>query len=96
MVDITKAAYINGSCEVLEMEGEVLRLGFYYQAIMQKIDRDGRQLIEEQASALLGRTVRLEIELVDRQPQAQRPSKGGHLADAARALGATPVGKDSE
>jgi DNA polymerase III subunit gamma/tau len=97
MVDITKAARINGSCEVLEMEGEVLRLGFYYPVHMQKVDADCRSLIEEQASAILGRAVRLEVELLDRQKQENSGGpRGGHLADAARELGAIPVGKDPD
>ncbi len=97
MVDITKAAFLNGSCEVLSIEDDVIRLGFYFSFHKDKIDRDCRPLVEEQAAALLGRPVRLEVELVERRPQNRKSaSKGGHLAEAARAMGATPVGKDGE
>lgn len=98
MINLTQAAFINGSCEVLDMEGEVLRLGFYFPMHMQKVDRDCRPLIEEQAGELLGRSVRLEVELVERKPPGRRgaPKAGGHLAAAARDIGATPIGKDTE
>jgi DNA polymerase-3 subunit gamma/tau len=96
MVNITQAAFLNGSCEVIAIEPDVLRLGFYWPMHMQKVDRDCRALIEEQASVLLGRQVRLAVELIEKQPQAKAAARTGHLAAAARALGATPVRKDPE
>jgi len=99
MVNISKAAFINGSCEVVAISDDAVTLGFYWPMHMQKVDRDCRDLIEEQASALLGRPVRLSVELIERDSQSKTraaAARSGHLAAAARALGATPVRKDAE
>lgn len=95
MVSTSQAAWINGSCEVLGMDEQTVRLGFYWPMHMQKVDVDCRELVEGQASELLGRKVRIEVQLLDKKaPQGRKASKGGHLAEAAKALGATPIGKD--
>ena len=90
-------AWLNGSCRVLQMEGDVLELGFFLPVHMQKVDTDCRQLVEQQAETILGRPVTLKVTLLDKdQQQAARPSRKGHLVEAARAIpGAVPVGKDS-
>ena len=85
------AAWLNGSCEVLAMDGEELKLGFYHPIHMQKIANDGRTLVEQKAEELLKRPVTLAVERIERRAPATRPAKGGHLAAAAREMGAKPV-----
>ena len=85
------AAWLNGSCEVLTMDGDELRLGFYHPIHMQKIDNDGRTLVEQKAEELLQRPVTLAVERIERSAPASRPARGGHLAAAAREMGAKPV-----
>ena len=85
------AAWLNGSCEVLAMDGEELKLGFYHPIHMQKIANDGRTLVEQKAEELLKRPVTLAVERIERSAPASRPAKGGHLAEAAREMGAKPV-----
>ncbi len=85
------AAWLNGSCEVLAMDGEELKLGFYHPIHMQKIANDGRTLVEQKAEELLKRPVTLAVERIERRAPATRPAKGGHLAAAAREMGARPV-----
>ena len=64
---------------------------------MQKVDVDCRDLVEGQASELLGRKVRIEVQLLDKKaPHGRKATKGGHLAEAAKALGATPIGKEGD
>ena len=89
------AAHLNGSCEVTTIGDEVLELGFYNTLSMDKIDNEGRTLVEQQAEALLGRKVRLQVKLIDRPGPGKAPAtKGGHLAKVAETLGGVPVGKD--
>ena len=85
------AAWLNGSCKVLSMEDGQLELGFYYPLHMQKIANDGRTLVEQKAEELLKHPVTLSVRQIEKAASAPRPAKGGHLAEAARALGATPV-----
>ena len=85
------AAWLNGSCEVLAMEGDELKLGFYHPIHMQKIANDGRTLVEQKAEELLKRPVTLAVERIERSAPATRPARGGHLAAAAREMGAKPV-----
>lgn len=95
MINVSSGGWLNGSCEVLSMEGEELSLGFYNAIHMNKVSTDLRGMVEEQASGLLGRPVRLKVSLVEKAAQKRRAPKGGHLVEAARAMGATPVGKDN-
>ena len=85
------AAWLNGSCEVLAMDGDVLQLGFYHPIHMQKVANDGRTLVEQKAEELLERPVTLLVKRIERTAPASRPAKGGHLAAAAREMGAKPV-----
>ena len=97
MINVRMAGYLNGSCEVISMEGEELELGFYYPFHQQKVESDGRVVIEQQAEVILGRPVRLKTRLVDRDGtvgSSRKPAKGGHLAETARSIGATPVAKE--
>ncbi len=85
------AAWLNGSCKVLSMEDGQLELGFYYPLHMQKIANDGRTLVEQKAEELLKHPVTLSVRQIEKTAAASRPVRGGHLAEAARALGARPV-----
>ena len=85
------AAWLNNSCEVLSMENGQLELGFYYPLHMQKVANDGRTLVEQKAEELLKQPVTLSVRQIDKAPPSRRPAKGGHLAQAAKAMGATPV-----
>ena len=85
------AAWLNDSCQVLAMDGDELRLGFYHAIHLNKIENDGRTLVEQKAEELLKRPVTLVVERIERSAPASRPAKGGHLAAAARELGAKPV-----
>ena len=85
------AAYLNGSCEVLAMDGDELKLGFYHPIHMDKIANDGRTLVEQKAEELLKRPVTLAVERIERSAPESRPARGGHLAAAAREMGAKPV-----
>jgi hypothetical protein len=92
---LTKYSKANGSCEVIAITGDALELGFYsnQKVHMNAIVNEFRPLIEEYASEILGRQVTLKAQLIER-PQAgaaRRGPRGGHLAEAAKAAGATPV-----
>lgn len=89
------AQYLNSPIDVVSLEGEELELAFHRSFPKDKIERDGRTLVEQQAEALLGRPVRLKVRMADSGDNApQRETRRGHLAEAARAIGATPVGKE--
>lgn len=94
MVNVKLGALLNGSCEVLAMDGEELELGFYHAFHMENVERDGRAIVEEQASSILGRPVRLKVRQIPRQNAPERRPRGGHLIDAALRHGAKPVRKD--
>ena len=94
MVNPSLAMWLNGSFEVVSMDGDVLELGFQRKMPMEKVDTACRPMVEEQASALLGRTVTLKVSPLDQPAAPKRAPAKGHLAEAARAIGATPVGKE--
>ncbi len=94
--DIKIAGMLNGSCEVVEMGGDVLELGFYHPFHMDIVANKGRALVEEEAGKILGRPVTLKVRQLERSQSSSRPGpKGGHLAEAAKAMGATPVKKEN-
>lgn len=95
MVNPSLAMWLNGSFEVIQMDGDVLELGFQRKMPMDKVDTACRQMVEEQAEAILGRKVTLKVTLLEQAAQPRRETQKGHLAEAARAMGATPVGKDN-
>jgi len=94
-VDHRVAAYLNGTCEVKSLENGVLVLAFYQQFGLHKgkIETpDSRRVVEEAASRLLGQTITLECTVGERQRAEGKPStRGGHLVQAARQMGARPV-----
>lgn len=93
--NVKVGAMLNGSCQVLEIGQDFIELGFYHDFHLEKVRVDGRVIIEQQAEIILGRPVRLEARRIERDGAAQKPApKAGHLAEAARAMGATPVAKE--
>jgi hypothetical protein len=95
MINPSLAMWLNGSFEVLQMDGDVLELGFQRKMPMDKVDSACRPMVEEPAAAILGRPITLKVTLTDGAAQPKRETPKGHLAEAARAMGATPIGKDS-
>ena len=89
------AAWLNGSCEVVAIGEEELELGFYRKMHMEKVATDSRTLVEQQAEVLLGRPIHLKVSLLEKDARNERKPRSGHLAAAARAMGATPVEKES-
>ena len=95
MINPSLAMWLNGSFDVLQMDGDILELGFQRKMPMDKVDTACRPMVEEQAEAILGRKVTLKVTLLEQSAQPRRETQKGHLAEAARAIGATPVGKDN-
>ena len=93
MVDPRLAAYLNGSCEVVSLGDDEVVLGFYHEFHLQKVT-DLRSLVEQQIEALLDHPLNLVLRQVEQGGQPRRESRRGHLAEAARAMGATPVSKE--
>lgn len=94
LVDVKLGALLNGSCEVLAMNDDELELGFYHAFHMENVERHGRAVVEEQASSILGRPVRLKVRQIPRRTGAESRPQGGHLVDAALRHGATPIRKE--
>jgi DNA polymerase-3 subunit gamma/tau len=83
---------LNGSCEVKSEEGDVVTLGFYHTFHLERIESGPyAQRLEELFSSVLGRKVRVAFEHSPRE-RVSTPVKGGHLVQAARELGARPIG----
>jgi DNA polymerase-3 subunit gamma/tau len=89
----TLSALLNGSCEVTSAEGDKVVLGFYHTFHLEQIEKGPfRPVLEKAFSAELGRTVSVVYEHAPRGPRPDTPkSKGGHLVQAARELGARAV-----
>jgi hypothetical protein len=68
--------------------------GFFFEVHMGRIGGEFRTLVEGVCAEILGRPIRLDIEQVEKAAQVRRVPRGGHLIETARAIGATPVGKD--
>ncbi len=96
MANVKVGAWLNGSCEVLSLGEDSFELGFFHDFHLEKVTTDGRAIIEQQAEIILGRPMRLEARRIDRDKASNAPKRprGGHLAEAAVALGATPVAKE--
>jgi DNA polymerase-3 subunit gamma/tau len=83
---------LNGSCEVKSVDGDVVTLGFYHTFHLERIESGPyAQRLEELFSSVLGRPVKLAFEHAPRERVAST-SRGGHLVQAARELGAQPIG----
>jgi DNA polymerase-3 subunit gamma/tau len=90
-------ALLNGSCEVNSEGEEDVTLGFYHTFHLERIESGpNRGRLDELFSAELGRQVKVKLVHSPRE-RAPRRAKGGHLVEAARALGGKPVeGKGEE
>jgi DNA polymerase-3 subunit gamma/tau len=90
------AALLNASCEVKSQEGDALTLGFYHTFHLERVEAGGYLgRLNELFSQALGRPVTTELVHSPRRPTPGK-IKGGHLARAARELGAKPIGKGEE
>jgi DNA polymerase III subunit gamma/tau len=83
---------LNGSCEVKSVDGDVVTLGFYHTFHLERIESGPyAQRLGELFSSVLGRPVNLAFEHAPRE-RVVSSSRGGHLVQAARELGAQPIG----
>jgi DNA polymerase-3 subunit gamma/tau len=90
------SALLNASCEVKSLEGDVLTLGFYHTFHLERVEAGGYLgRLNELFSQALGRPVTTELVHSPRRPTPGK-IKGGHLARAARELGAKPVLRQGE
>jgi DNA polymerase III subunit gamma/tau len=87
---------LNGSCEVRSVDGDVVTLGFYHTFHLERIESGPlAKRLEEMFSTVLARPVKLAFEHAPRERVASTSPKGGHLVQAARELGAQPIGSVS-
>ncbi len=87
---------LNASCEVKSLEGDILTLGFYHTFHLERVEGEGyARRLNELFSQALGRPVTTELVHSPRRPTPGK-IKGGHLARAARELGAKPVLRQGE
>ncbi len=90
------SALLNASCEVKSLEGDVLTLGFYHTFHLERVEAGGYAArLGELLSQELGRPVSVELVHSPRRPEPGKV-KSGHLAQAARELGAKPMGKGEQ
>jgi DNA polymerase-3 subunit gamma/tau len=90
------SALLNGSCEVKSTEGDTVVLGFYHTFHLERIEESQhRRHLDEAFSKLLGRQVKVTYEHAPKQQEAGQ-RKGGHLAQAAREMGARAVPRDNQ
>ncbi len=83
---------LNGSCEVLSDQDGIVRLGFYHTFHLERIESGsfGRKL-EDLFSGVAGRPVKVQYEHAPRR-RVESATRSGHLVQAAKDLGAKPVG----
>lgn len=87
---------LNGSCEVRSEEEEVVTLGFYHTFHLERIESGPyAKRLEELFSSVLGRPIKIAFEHSPRERVVRTAAKGGHLVEAARQLGARPIGSTS-
>jgi hypothetical protein len=87
------SALLNGSCELKSSEGEIVVLGFFHTFHLERIERGAfKGKLEKEFSIALGRKVTV---VYEHSPQERatgdKQRTGGHLAQAARELGARAV-----
>ena len=87
------SALLNGSCEITSTEGDTVVMGFYHTFHLERIENGPfSQRLHELFSQVLGKTVDVKFEHVQRQAEERPKPSGGHLVQAARELGARPKG----
>lgn len=96
-VSTQASGFLNGSCEVIRITDDAVELGFYHDFHMAQISSQFRPLVEDHASEILGRPVRLNVQRVERAAAGggRKASPRGHLKQAAEAMGGKLVGKDA-
>ncbi len=93
--DKTLSALLNGSCEVRSVEGDEVVLGFYHTFHLERAESEPNAgKLAGLFTQALGRPVKLRFEKAERAPREQSTAsaRGGHLVQAAKELGAKPVG----
>jgi hypothetical protein len=91
LVNVQAGALLNGQCEVVELGGDEVVLGFYLPVLKAKVEAF-LPLVTEKTQEILDRPVSVRLAMIERAAP-RRPARGGHLAEAARAMGATPVSR---
>ena len=96
-VNTRASGFLNSSCEVIAIGEEEVELGFFFDIHMNEISTQFRPLVEDHASEILGRPVRLKVRRIEKvaAASARKPAKSGYLAEVAISMGAKPVGKDA-
>jgi DNA polymerase-3 subunit gamma/tau len=85
--DVTLDALLNGSCEIVSLEGDKLVLGFYHTFHLERAESGSTKAgLEKAFSEALARPVSIKLEHLPREPRGK--PKGGHLVETARQLGA--------
>jgi DNA polymerase-3 subunit gamma/tau len=89
--DKTLSALLNGSCEVRSIEEDRVVLGFYHTFHLERAESEpNSRTLAKLFSDALGRKVTIVFEHTPRE-RAAAASRGGHLVEAAKELGARPV-----
>ena len=93
--DKNLAALLNGSCEVMSTDGDLVVLGFFHTFHLERIESGNHQAqLSEAFSKALGRPVKVVYEHSPREQNGGQ-RKGGHLAQAARDMGARAVPREN-
>ncbi len=88
------AGLLNGSCEVTALGEDSVTLGFYHTFHLERVESGANtQRLAELFGRALGHKVTLVLQHAPRSDRPQKAVKGGHLVQAARELGARPVGE---
>jgi DNA polymerase-3 subunit gamma/tau len=91
--DKTLAALLNGSCEVRSVADDHVVLGFYHTFHLERAESEPNAgKLARLFTETLGREVTVRFEKVEQTQREKNPSPGGHLVQAAKELGARPVG----
>lgn len=91
------SALLNGSCEVKSADGDTVVLGFYHTFHLERIESGPyAQRLGELFSTALGRPVKVAYVHAPRAPRPAGTVKSGHLVQAAKELGARPLGRPGD
>ncbi len=90
LVSVQAGALLNGQCEVVSLDQEEVVLGFYLPVLKSKVETF-LPLVTDKAIEILERPVTVNLAMIEKVTPRKGP-RGGHLSEAAKALGATPVG----
>lgn len=87
--NVQAGALLNGQCEMVSLTEDEAVIGFYLPVLKSKVEAF-LPLLNDKAVEVLGRPVAVSLAMIPKA-NPQRGPKGGHLSEAAKALGATPV-----